>query len=146
VLEPDGLGVLSGTSIRHLPFGTDILTLTRSLEATLGPVSRSSMTECGQGARVQLAGQGFSALFNGVGFVGWHDSGRVKPHLTTAAGLGVGSTLASVRSALADVEVTTDSLGPEWTSGAQGLGGLLDGTAATSKVTQIYAGETCFFR
>jgi hypothetical protein len=146
VLEPDGLGVLVGTSVRHLPFGTDIGAVTNALRSTLGTVTRTTQTECGQGARGQLSREGFSALFDGVAFVGWHDSGRVRPHLETMAGIGVGSTLASVRSVVADVQVTTDTLGPEWTAGEQGLGGLLDGTAPSSRVTQIYAGETCFFR
>jgi hypothetical protein len=147
VLEPDGLGVLVGaSSVRHLRFGTDLPTVTTALESTLGTLVRTTQTECGQGPRLQLSRDGFSALFAGVSFVGWHDSGRISPPLTTVAGIGVGSTLASVRSALADVAVTTDTLGPEWTAGELGLGGLLDGTAATSTVTQIYAGETCFFR
>jgi hypothetical protein len=147
VLEPDGLGLLvEASSVRHLPFGTDVVAVTTALDTTLGTMVRTTQTECGQGPRLQLSRDGFSALFDGVSFVGWHDSGRIRPPLTTAAGIGVGSTLASVRSVIADVTVTTDTLGPEWTAGELGLGGLLDGTAATSKVTQIYAGETCFFR
>lgn len=146
VLETDGLGVLTGTSIRHITFGSDVKTLTLALEATVGPVTRQTLPECGQGARVQLARGGFSALVNGADFVGWTDSGRSTTTLTTVSGIGVGSTLAQVRAAYADVTVSEGSLGPEWYLSEEGLGGLLDGTDPTSKVSVVYAGETCFFR
>lgn len=146
VLEPDGVGVVSGASIRHLPFGTDVTTITNTLTSTVGPVTRTTQTECGQGARVQLSVQGFSALMNGVSFVGWTDSGRSTPRLTTANGIGVGSPLASIKGGFAGVTVTTGTLGPEWTTPDGTLGGLLDGTTVTSRMTSFYAGETCFFR
>jgi hypothetical protein len=146
VLEPNGVGLVTGASIRHLPFGTDVTSLTRALTATIGPVSRTTQTECGQGPRIQLSRQGFSALVNGASFVGWVDSGRTTPRLTTVNGLGVGSTLASIKAGFAGVTVTTDSLGPEWTTPDGAVGGLLDGTATTSRMTDFYAGETCFFR
>jgi hypothetical protein len=147
LLEPDGLGVLTGgSSIRHLPFGTDAETVTRTLTATLGPVTRTTLPECGQGPRTQLGSDGFTVLVDGSRIVGWTDDGRSRPRLTTAAGIGVGSTLAAVRDVIADVEVSTDTLGPEWFSAATTMGGLLDGTAAGSRITLVYAGETCFFR
>lgn len=146
VLEPDGLGVVNGASIRHLPFGTDVTTLTTALTATLGPVTRTTQTECGQGPRVQLTRQGFSALVDGASFVGWVDSGRTATRLTTVNGVGVGSTLGSVKAGFAGVTVTSGTLGPEWTTPDGGLGGLLDGTAPSSRMTDFYAGETCFFR
>jgi hypothetical protein len=147
VLEPDGLGVVrSGASIRHLPFGTDLATITNTLTSIVGPVTRTTQTACGQGTRVQLSVEGFSALMNGAAFVGWVDSGRSTPRLTTANGIGVGSTLTSITAGFTGVTVTTDTLGPEWTTPDGALGGLLDGTAATSGMTDFYAGETCFFR
>ena len=103
-------------------------------------------TECGQGARIQLSRQGFSALVKGAVFVGWVDSGRTTPRLATVNGIGVGSTLASIKAGFAGVTVTTDTLGPEWTTPDGTVGGLLDGTATTSRMTDFYAGETCFFR
>jgi len=146
VLEPDGLGLATGASIRQLPFGSDVVTVTNALTRTIGPVTRTPQPECGQGPRVQVSGQGFSALFDGTKLVGWLDSGRTKAPLTTANGIGVGSTLARVRSSFAGVTVTTDSLGPEWTTADESFGGLLDGTAGTSRMTDFFAGETCFFR
>lgn len=151
ILEPDGVGLLQGTSVRHLTFGAPMGTVSTALSATLDPLSRSSQAACGQGARIQLSGQGFSALFDGAQFVGWVDTGRTKKKLTTMNGVGVGTTLATLQSRSPSVEVTEGSLGPEWTmpageSDLPSLGGLLDGTAPTSEITAIYAGETCFFR
>jgi hypothetical protein len=145
VLEVDGLGVATGASIRHLPFGTDKTTIRTLLTNTVGAPKATDQPECGQGPRTQLDRQGFSALFDGTKFVGWTDSGKGSSKLTTADGIGVGSTLAAVRSSQADITVTTGSLGPEFTSPG-GLGGILDGTGANAKVTVLYAGESCFFR
>jgi hypothetical protein len=146
ILEPDGLGVVTGAaSIRQLPFGSDFTVVRNVLTATLGTLSSTSQTECGQGPRLQLARHGFTALFDGTRFVGWFDGGRSGLNLTTADGLGVGSTLGAVRSSAAGVKVTSDTLGPEFSS-VGGLGGLLDGTSNTSKVTSLWAGESCFFR
>lgn len=147
LLEPGGLGLPTGSSVRRLAFGTDGATLSETLRTALGPVTRQTLDECGQGARIQLSSAGFSVLLDGATFVGWTDSGRSARRLTTASGIGVGSTLAGLRSAYAQVTVTEGTLGPEFSTGADlGLGGLLDGTAPTSKITTIYAGETCFFR
>lgn len=146
VLEPDGLGVLVGTSIRHLPFGSPVGDIANVLNKTIGTANRTTQPACGQGPRVQLDRKGFTALFDGSSLVGWVDSGRTSPHVTDAAGIGVGSTLASVKSVYAGVTVTEGTLGPEWSTSAGGLGGLLDGNTPASKVTTIYAGETCFFR
>jgi hypothetical protein len=146
VLEVDGLGVAVDASIRQLPFGTSRAVITTALTTTLGALKATVQSECGQGPRTQLDGQGLSVLFSGARFVGWTASGGTAGHLTTGDGIGVGSTLAKVRAQYPGIKVSTDSLGPEFTSEGGGLSGLLDGTAPTSKVTTIYAGETCFFR
>jgi len=145
ILQVDGLGVATGGSIRQLPFGTAAATVSTALTTTLGSPRTTRQPECGQGARTQLDRQGFSVLIDGTRFVGWTDDGAGGRHLTTADGLGVGSTLAQVRGRLAGVQVVTDTLGPEFSSDG-GLSGLLSGTSASAKVTTLYAGETCFFR
>lgn len=147
VLEPDGLGVASESgSIRHLPFGgTDAAALKGALTVTLGTPQAGDLPECGQGPRTYLQVNGFQVLLDGTTFVGWTDQGAAGRTLTTAAGLGVGSTLGDVKAAL-DVTVQTDSLGPEFFTSDGSFGGILDGTKDSSKVTVLYAGETCFFR
>jgi len=145
VLEVDGLGVAVGASIRHLPFGTPRSAVSAALTATLGELRVSRLTECGQGARTQLDRQGFSVLLQGTRFVGWTDAGSAGRHLTTADGVGVGSTLGQVRAQYPGVSVTTGTLGPEFSS-PRGLSGLTTAASSAGKVTTIYAGESCFFR
>lgn len=62
-------------------------------------------------------------------------------------GLEVGVTLAELRAALPDVQVTEGSVGAEWsTAGDGGLAGFLDGTDSASTVTSITAGVRCSAR
>jgi hypothetical protein len=147
VLQPDGVGVAVGdATIRQLPFaGTPAARVRTAVAAALGPLTLTRLPECGQGARTSAGRQGFSLLLDGARFVGWTDQGAPGRRLTTADGIGVGSTLAALRRSLGTVEVTAGSLGAEWTA-AGGLSGVLDGTSAGSRVTVISAGETCFFR
>ena len=149
VIRPGGavgrLGVAVGASIRHLPFGTPRAAMSAALTATLGELRVSRLTECGQGARTQLDRQGFSVLLQGTRFVGWTDAGSAGRHLTTADGVGVGSTLGQVRAQYPGVSVTTGTLGPEFSS-PRGLSGLTTTASSAGKVTTIYAGESCFFR
>jgi len=144
VLEVGGLGVVAGSSVRHLPFGTSRASVSTALTTTLGELKVTRLEECGQGARTQLDRQGFSVLLQGTRFVGWTDAGGPDRHLTTVDGIGVGSTLGQVRAQYPGVQVLTGTLGPEFTS--TGLSGLVTATTAAAKVTTIYAGETCFFR
>jgi hypothetical protein len=117
-----------------------------ALAASLGGRPRSSTSsECGQGPRTTLGRSGFSTLFNGTRFVGWTDTGRTGHRLTTATGIGVGSTLTALREAYGPVTVAADTLGPEFTL-SSGFGGLLDGSSGKSRITTLYSGETCFFR
>ena len=146
VLQSDGLGLGSGASIRQLRFGeADADTVRGALRATLGMPEENDLPECGQGARTSLGRDGFSVLLADDVLVGWTDQGDKGRALTTADGLGIGSTLKEIRAARADVEVTEGSLGPEFLDGA-GFGGILDGTKGSSKATLVWAGETCFFR
>lgn len=146
VLESGGLGFLTGrSSIRQVPFGTNAATARQAVTTALGPLTVTALPDCGQGPRTGAARAGFSLLLDGRRFVGWTDQGAPGRRLTTADGLGIGSTLAQLRRSLGTVTVTRGTLGPEWTSG-RGLSGLLDGTRPTSRVTVIDSGETCFFR
>lgn len=148
ILEPDGLGVLVGSAaIRHLRFGdTDAATLKTVLGRTLGGgLKRNSLPECGQGPRASLGREGFSVLLDGDTFVGWTDQGSQQRHLTTAAGVGVGSSLKKIKASLSGVDVSDGSLGPEFLA-SNGFGGILDSAGSSAKATLVYAGETCFFR
>ncbi len=147
VLAADGLGVQVGeASIRRLSFPDAPAARVRAaVTAALGPLTVAELPECGQGPRSGASRQRFSLLFDGDRFVGWTDEGAAGRRLTTADGIGVGSTLADLRRSLGAVDVAPGSLGTEWTAPG-GLSGVLDGGRPTSKVTVISAGETCFFR
>jgi hypothetical protein len=145
VLRGDGLALASGTSIRLVPFGSSVSTITTALAATLGKGKTSAQPECGQGPRTQVDYNGFTVLLDGAKFVGWTESGSAERDLATADEIALQVTLAEVRQAFPKAKVSNGSLGPEFFV-AGGVSGLLDGTAPQSRVTLLYGGETCFFR
>lgn len=147
VLEPDGLGYVAGAaSVKHLPFGSDATVVRNVVSKSLGgKLTANDLPECGQGPRASAVRNGFTILFDGSSFVGWTDQGAKGRRLTTLDGLGIGSTFADVKASRPGVTATAGSLGPEFTD-TDGFGGILTGTTAKSKVTLLYAGETCFFR
>ena len=145
VLEGDGLGFLTGaSSIRHLPFGeTDAGTIATAVERSLGPGVPTPQPDCGPTVVAVRYGDLTVTLEDGA-FAGWSEDGA-PGGLTTADGLGVGSTLADLRASRTDVTVSEDTVGPEF-GVADGLSGSLDGTSDASTVTRIAAGFTCIFR
>jgi hypothetical protein len=147
VLMADGLGVQGpGPSITKLLFGeATAAQVDAAITATLGKPQRQAMAECGQGPRIGSQSDRFTVLYDGTEFLGWTEPGAPGRHLTSTAGIGIGSTLAEVRAVQAGVQTMDETLGPEFfTEG--GISGMLDGLTPSSKVTLVYAGETCFFR
>ena len=147
VLEPDGLGYVVGeSSVRHLKFGTDAATVRTVVAKALGgKLTVNDLPECGQGPRTSAGRAGFTVLVDGTSFVGWTDQGAKGRRLTTLDGLGIGSTWKAVQESLPGATVADGSLGAEFTDDG-GFGGILAGMSPSSKVTLLYAGETCFFR
>jgi hypothetical protein len=147
VLESDGLGYLVGdASIKHLPFGSDATAVVTAVGTALGgSLTKNDLPECGQGPRSGAVRAGFSVLFDGSKFVGWTDQGAKGRSLTTADGLGVGSTLREIKAARPGTTRTDGSVGTEFID-SDGFGGILDGGGLSSRATLVYAGETCFFR
>ena len=146
VLEPDGLGyVAGGAAVKHLSFGSDATTVKNVVAKALGKPAVNDLPECGQGPRSSAVRAGFTVLLDGATFVGWSDQGAKGRTLTTLDGLGVGSTFADVKASRPGVTATSGTLGPEFTD-TDGFGGILTGTSPKSRVTLLYAGETCFFR
>jgi hypothetical protein len=146
-LETDGLLIAGGARpATHYPFGSNATAVRAALATVLGgPLSLTPSPECGQGPRTTADRNNVTILIDGTSFVGWIDQGAPRRHLTTRRGLGVGSTLTQVKVLLSGVTVSNETLGPEFFT-TSGLGGLLTGTTNSSTVTNIYAGETCFFR
>ena len=148
LLEPRGLGVRVGSGrIRHLPFGTSSTQVIAAVKSALGAGKTSLDPECGQGPRSTYRVKGFSLLLSGKKFVGWTDQGTPGRRLAARDGTGVGITLARLRLLHPNkITVVRDSLGPEFSHAGRGIDGLLNGTRRTSRVTTVFAGETCFFR
>ena len=145
-LAPGALSLVdpnSGRS-RELAFGLDRATVEEALALALGePAERGSNGECGEGAMdfARMPG-GLLVWFQQGKFAGWfvYDAAA---KLSTASGVGVGSTRKDVTGAY-DAEISGSSLGEEFTAGA--LSGLLSGKEPTAKVTAIWSGQVCNFR
>ncbi len=141
VLQGDGLSLLQGDTPQPLPFATASAGAVRAaLSAALGDVTETAAVPCPQGPRTRLAVDGFSVLLDGDHFVGWTDVGAPDRALTTDDGVGTGTRLADLRSALPGVQVPAG--GTTWAS-AGGLSGTLSGSDPAAQVAVISAGQTC---
>jgi hypothetical protein len=143
VLNPDGLGFTTkdSGSISRLDFGSAQSIVRDTVVKSLGkPLDEGTQSECGQGSRDSSRWDQITLLYADGTFVGW--SINRASTLTTADGIGLGTTLAELESSLGDVEVTEGSLGREFTAGA--YYGILDETEDV--VDFLSAGEICAFR
>lgn len=144
-LEGEGLRAFTDQgSARPLPFGTaQDITLT-AVSTLLGADTPAVTTnsECG-GGPMQFAEypNGLQLAFQDNKFAGWFLD---EAGLTTADGVGVGSTRAELGSARVVDMVPDSTLGVEFSSGE--LGGFLTSEASDATVESLYAGMTCFFR
>ena len=147
VLEAEGLGFVqgdSGSSIAHLPFGTDRADVLRSLAASVGePSEVSEVEECPFGpAVVADFTTGLSVTFGDGELVGW--SVQAPSTHTTAAGIGAGSSLAEVKDVYAGTTVEATSLGWEFTAGE--IYGVVSGSDPDDEVLHLFGGDNCIFR
>lgn len=114
-----------------------------------GEVQTGRLEECGPGP-LDFAGwrDGLALYFQHGKFVGWAADERstgngTTPRVTTAAGIGVGSTRAEIEAAYA-VKVFESSLGTEFAAG--GLSGTLNGPGPRAKIAAMWTGATCVMR
>lgn len=150
ILRADGLAVRTGSGrVRRLPFGTSSAQVRVALKSILGTGKtwkNQWNPEC-EGPRSTYLVKRFSLLLNGKKFVGWTDMGAPGRRLAAADGTGIGITLARLRALHPKkIRVFRSSLGPEFLHAGTGINGLLTGTRPTSRVTVVFAGETCFYR
>lgn len=144
-IEGEGLRVFDAEGAAPaLPFGTPQETVITAVNATTGGAApeQSANEECGQGP-VQFAqyANGLQLLFQEGEFKGWllDEAG-----LTTADGIGVGTSRADLNAAR-PVEIDPQSsLGIEFTAGD--ISGFLTAADGSGTVESLYAGDTCFFR
>jgi len=143
-LDPEGVRLfhtVSGAS-RLIAFGTTRTEAQRAISAAskAEPLEQEDSPDCGA-AFARWPG-GLQAWFRDGKFSGW-SVGPDSVALSTAGGLHPGSTRAELDAAVRATRVPS-TLGVEFSAGA--LGGLLDGTGPTARVSQLWAGTTCLAR
>jgi hypothetical protein len=144
-LAPDGVSVVSDSgSARHVTFGMAQGVAVPMVTAALGkPSGTGRNEECGQGPMDTVAFKAGLTLFFMEGkFVGWDLDD--KSALTTASGIGMGTTLKQIRESMSVTLDEESTLGHEFAAGD--MGGLLSASAPTGTVTALWAGSTCQFR
>ena len=126
-----------------LAFGTPRATVDRIAGEALDRAPDTSLSqECGAGA---MAFSQFGALtlnYMDGRFVGWYLDGRNGSSLATASGVGIGTARARVMDLVKPQLIEDSTLGDEFYSEPQGLGGFFE----NGKVASLYAGTNCFFR
>ncbi|MGB5973122.1 MAG: hypothetical protein WBG38_07375 [Nodosilinea sp.] len=148
VLTGEGLRfVVSQTgSTVPIDFSSDMAFATDTVSEVLGePESTATNTECPAGPLTSNSWSNGLTLTAADGqFVGWGvSSAEGAAELTTATGIGIGSTLADLESAY-KVELPDSTLGVEFYTGE--LSGLLSKTAPDGVITDMWAGTVCNFR
>jgi len=144
-LEGEGLRAFTAQgSARPLPFGMSQDMVLTAVSTLLGAETPQVTTnsECGAGP-TQFAEypNGLQLAFQDDKFAGWFLD---EAGLTTADGVGVGSSRTDLQSARVVEMIPDSTLGAEFSSGD--LGGMLSSDAPDATIEALYAGLTCFFR
>lgn len=159
-LDGEGLRLVDPKSgaTRPLAFGVGSAQLKQVAETLKGPAKTGRNEECGAGPLAYLSWDDGLTLYSLDGlFAGWaldergaaaataEAPGKREPksRLTTISGIGIGSTRAQLLDVY-DAKIEQTTLGTEFN--AAGLSGILDGTGAKAKVTNLWSGVNCVFR
>ncbi len=128
---------------RPLPFGTARDLIMTAL-ASRGAADSGTQSECGAGPLDYAAWpDGLKLYFQQGKFTGWALDGRAAGKVSTASGIGPGSSRSELESAYA-VNIAQSALGTEFTAGD--LSGLLDGSGPSASIDAMWAGTSCNFR
>ena len=135
-----------GTS---LAFGSQREAVEKEVSGILGvPGGRDTNGECGAGPMefTHYPG-GLTLNFQDGKLVGWTLTSSAQPGgIATASGIGPGSPASAAIEALAATAIDDSTLGDEFYSDANSIGGFFAGEGAARTVDSLYAGTTCFFR
>lgn len=147
-IDPDGLRWFMPPTgaARPLPFGMTQADTLSALERVRGKAAKGTNADCGAGP-VQYANwaDGLSLVFQNGRFAGWSLDGRAADGITTADGIGIGTTRAELDSAIGTpLVVRATSIGTEFTAGA--YYGVFDGRVANSRITNMWTGVNCVAR
>jgi hypothetical protein len=141
VLTPDGLGFTTEGSgaISRVDFGSARSLVVDTVAKSLGtPAAQGTQHECAPAPSGFARWDEISLFFDGDTFAGWSVNGEP---LTTADGIGVGSTLDEFEAAYGHVTVEDTSLGQEFFDGP--YVGSVDGSGV---IDRLDAGTICAFR
>jgi hypothetical protein len=151
VLAHDGLILrAAGQAMRTLSFGTPRATAIALVTGQLGPAIKTGVyPECGDGKPLGYADYrgGLQLTFSNAKFVGWTLDAKGDVRNKAANGLGIGTTVATLRKMVPDVfvdpgEQENGGLGPSFQSDTW-PSGWLDGARPNSKIVSMYSGQTC---
>ena len=144
-VEAEGLRLFNkqSGSARPIAFGTprdDVL----AMLAFRGKPETGTNGECGAGP-LEYANwpDGLGLFFQDDKFAGWNLNERSKGAITTASGIGPGSSRTDLEGAYA-ADISETTLGTEFAAGE--LFGLLDGEVPAAKITYMWGGVSCNFR
>jgi hypothetical protein len=147
-LDGEGLRlVLQNGATRLLAFGAPRAQAEQAVGAALGRAERSANSECGAGPLDFTRYGPLQLVFQDGAFAGWVVDRAGS--LSTIDGVAIGSRAAQVQDARTLERVPGSTLGEEFRLGGGGtgaIGGFFDGAGADARVTQLFAGTTCFFR
>lgn len=145
VLELEGLGLTTADSgkISHIPFGTEHDGAISAVGVALGdPDHDDAVPDCPAGpADAAQYDDELTLTFQNSSFVGWTIPDGSS--LTTADGIGIGTTVAELEDAYSEVNIDEASIGNIFAAGD--LFGLVDTNDDDGKVTALWAGTTCIF-
>jgi len=144
-------------STTELPLGMEMGELSRIVGKVLNAQVPEPQinSECGAGPMTMLIwGNGLNLMFqkeqgaksDKLLFVGWslgefNNDGTIN----TMAGIGVGSTRSELEAAY-NIEVNKTTLGYEFSTGPEGLYGILNGPSPEDKIEFMWSGLSCNFR
>ena len=144
-VEAEGLRLFNPNTgaARPIAFGTPRAQVLAMLEFR-GPPGTGTNGECGAGP-LQYANwpDGLGLFFQDDKFAGWNTDERGKSAIATASGIGPSSTRSELETAY-KAEFSQTTLGTEFAAG--GLYGILDGSAKSAQITNMWAGVSCNFR
>lgn len=140
----------AGQAMRTLSFGTPRATAIALVSGQLGPAIKTGVyPECGDGKPLGYADYrgGIQLTFSNAKFVGWTLDAKGDVRNKAANGIGIGTTVATLRKMVPDVfvdpgEQENGGLGPSFQSDTW-LSGWLDGARPNSKIVSMYSGQTC---
>lgn len=144
-VEAEGLRLFNPQtgSARPIAFGSPRQQVLAALEFRGAPGTGTN-SECGAGPLVYANWpDGLGLYFQDEKFVGWNLDQRGADALTTASGIGPGSTRAELEAAYS-TKISETTLGTEFAAGE--IFGILEGKGGAAKITNMWSGTSCNFR